>query len=67
MWGVCNIKCDIIVFSNIILLFFVSAQGKVGDMVSEIFNINHDYVGSLVSNIAKVSLCMNTATYKQVD
>ena len=29
-------------------------QGKVGAIISEIFDINHDYVGSLFSNIAKV-------------
>ena len=33
-----------------------TAQGKVGELISELFNINHDYIGSLVSTIAKVGL-----------
>jgi len=37
--------------------FFISAQGKVSELVSSLFNIQHDYVGSLISNMARV--CIN--------
>lgn len=30
-----------------------STQGKISELVSDLFNINHDYVGNIMSNIAK--------------
>ncbi|XP_022196147.2 uncharacterized protein LOC111053520 [Nilaparvata lugens] len=33
-----------------------TTQGSLSDIVSEIFNINHDYYGNLISKIAKVEM-----------
>ncbi|RZF33221.1 hypothetical protein LSTR_LSTR014026 [Laodelphax striatellus] len=33
-----------------------STQGSLSDLVSEMFNINHDYYGNLISKIAKVEM-----------
>lgn len=33
-----------------------TTQGKISELVSDIFNINHDYVGTLLSNLAKTDM-----------
>ena len=38
-----------------ILTYFLSGQGLIGDLVSEVFNINIEYLGSVASNFAKVT------------
>lgn len=32
-----------------------STQGSISSLVSELFNINHDYFGDMMSSVAKVS------------
>ena len=31
-------------------------QGKITSLISQIFNMNYDYFGTVLSNLAKVSL-----------
>lgn len=38
-----------------VLLSF-AAQGKICDLVSDIFNINHDYLGNALSALARVNI-----------
>jgi len=33
-------------------------QGKITSLISEMFNTNYDYFGTVLSNLAKVSNCI---------
>ena len=41
--------------------FIFSAQGKISDQVSQVFGISYDFLGSVFSNVARVSLDNNWA------
>lgn len=50
-----EVDSELIMFGCKINLFsFYSAQGKISEIVSDIFNINHDYFGTAMSTLAKV-------------
>ena len=40
---------------DLMAIFFFSAQGSITDIVCEIFGIEHDYFGTVLSNMARVS------------
>ena len=40
---------------------FLSAQGSISNFVCEIFGIEHDYFGTMLSNMARVSASFSTS------
>ena len=46
---------DLKMAANTELFFFMlAAQGRVGDIIDELFDINSEYLGFISSNLAKV-------------
>ena len=61
-WNGMNIACDFwdktllkFMHHDLMAIFFFSAQGSITDIVCEIFGIEHDYFGTVLSNMARVS------------
>ena len=52
------------------IIYLFPAQGKVSDVVSEIYDIKYDFVGSVFSNMAKVrnsSFCVTKIAMLRID